>query len=125
MALTGEIRQAPRAAERRYPSLPWSWLRRAATPVLIIALWQYATEAGWVDPSVLAPPSQVWATFLELSGTGEILIHVLTSLQRVLLGLAIGGTVAVVLGLASGLSRLGDGNVVVTSATAFRNEPYQ
>ena len=27
--------------------------------------------------------------------------------------------------MASGLSRLGDGNVVVTSATAFRNEPYQ
>ena len=27
--------------------------------------------------------------------------------------------------MAEGLSRLNDGNVVVTSATAFRNEPYQ
>lgn len=89
-------------------TFPWSIARRSVTPILLIALWQYATAVGWVDPAVLAPPSQVWATFVELSSTGEILVHVLTSLQRVLLGLAIGGTVAVILGVASGLSKLGE-----------------
>lgn len=89
-------------------AFPWSIVRRGVTPILLVVLWQYATAVGWVDPAVLAPPSQVWATFVDLSSTGEILVHVLTSLQRVLLGLAIGGTVAVVLGVASGLSRLGE-----------------
>lgn len=87
---------------------PWSIVRRSVTPILLIALWQYASGAAWVDPSVLAPPSQVWATFVGLASTGEILFHVLTSLNRVLLGLAIGGTVAVVLCIASGLSKLGE-----------------
>ncbi|MEQ1954844.1 ABC transporter permease [Mesorhizobium sp. CN2-181] len=94
-----------RVALRRFP---WSIVRRSITPILLIAIWQYASLAGWVDPSVLAPPSQVWATFVDLSRTGEILTHVFTSLQRVLLGLAIGGSVAVVLGVVSGLSRFGE-----------------
>jgi sulfonate transport system permease protein len=95
----------PRFVPRTFP---WSIVRRSVTPILLIAVWQYATAVGWVDPAVLAPPSQVWATFVDLTSTGEILVHVLTSLQRVLLGLAIGGTVAVVLGVASGLWRLGE-----------------
>lgn len=104
---------APRVAKarggtNRRGGFHWSVARRAVTPLLLIALWQYSTAVGWVDPAVLASPSQVWATFVELAGTGEILSHVLISLQRVLLGLAIGGSVAVALGLTSGLSRLGE-----------------
>jgi len=82
--------------------------RRSATPLLLIGLWQLSSAAGWVEPSVLAPPSQVWQTFIELAGTGEILSDVGISLQRVLFGLAIGGSIAVVLGVVAGLSRLGE-----------------
>ncbi len=83
-------------------------VRRSIAPIVLIGLWQLACSAGWVEPSVLAPPSQVWRTFIELAGNGEILRHVGISLQRVLLGLAIGGSIAVVLGVASGLSKLGE-----------------
>lgn len=85
-----------------------SLVRRAIVPVLLIALWQLASNLGWVDRAVLEPPSQVWATFIDLASTGEILVHIGTSLQRVILGLAIGGSIAVILGLAAGLSRFGE-----------------
>jgi sulfonate transport system permease protein len=76
--------------------------------MLLIGLWQLACAGAWVEPSVLAPPSQVWNTFVALAGSGEILRHVGISLQRVLLGLAIGGLVAVVLGAAAGMSKFGE-----------------
>lgn len=82
--------------------------RRSIAPIVLIGLWQVACAGGWVEPSVLAPPSQVWRTFIQLAATGEILHHVGISLQRVLLGLAIGGSVAVVFGAAAGLSKLGE-----------------
>jgi sulfonate transport system permease protein len=83
-------------------------LRRSLAPVILIALWQFASSAGWVDSAVLAPPSQVWAAFIELSRSGEILTDVATSFERVMLGLAIGGSIAVVLALTAGLSRIGE-----------------
>jgi sulfonate transport system permease protein len=86
-------------------------VRRNATPVLLICLWQLAAEAGWIEPSVLAPPSQVWQTFVELTGNGELLYHVGISLQRVLLGLAIGGSIAVALGVLAGMSKIGEESV--------------
>jgi len=105
----GQRAASARAAgsKRRSRLLPVI-LRRSIAPVLLIALWQWASVAGWVDPSVLAPPSQVWSTFVELARTGEIVSHIATSLERVLAGLAIGGSVAVVLGLTAGLSRIGE-----------------
>lgn len=85
-----------------------SLVRRAIVPILLIALWQLASNLGWMDRAVLEPPSQVWATFMDLASTGEILVHIGTSLQRVIFGLAIGGSIAIVLGLAAGLSRYGE-----------------
>jgi sulfonate transport system permease protein len=85
--------------------------RRAITPILLIGLWELATSAGWIAPSVLASPSQVWQTFIDLASTGEILRHIGISLQRVLIGLAIGGTVGIGLGLISGLSKIGEESI--------------
>jgi len=82
--------------------------RRAIVPLLLIALWQLAGSSGWVEPSVLAPPSQVWNTFAELFVSGDIFRHIAISLQRVVLGIAIGGSIAIILGVAAGLSRLGE-----------------
>jgi sulfonate transport system permease protein len=83
-------------------------LRRSIAPAFLIAVWQYASSAGWIDPSVLASPSQVWATFIELSRTGELVTHVAMSFERVMLGLAIGGSVAILLAVTAGLSRIGE-----------------
>lgn len=104
---TVSTRTTPRGASGALPFLA-TIVRRSIAPAVLIAVWQFACYAGFVEPSILAPPSQVWHTFIQLAGNGEILHHVGISLQRVLLGLAIGGSVAVVFGAVAGLSKLGE-----------------
>ena len=104
------------------PSARWSFdspyieflasiARRSVTPILLIALWQLSTTAGWISPSVLAAPSQVWSTFVELASEGEILRDIGLSAQRVFFGLAIGGSIGVALGVISGLSKIGEESI--------------
>jgi sulfonate transport system permease protein len=106
-------REHPAATTQRAVSWRFrkAWLSPAArlvTPLLLVALWQCASSAGWVDETALAAPVQVWHTFVELLGTGELLADVGLSLWRVLLGVGIGGAIAVGLGLVAGLSRFGE-----------------
>jgi sulfonate transport system permease protein len=112
-SVTGWVERAPVSAPSGFawrPRLGWVWhvARRAMTPVLLIALWQALSASGMIDPAALASPLQVWRTFLDLAGTGEIFADLAISFWRIVLGFAIGGSVALVLGLIAGLSRLGE-----------------
>ncbi|MDO8211675.1 ABC transporter permease [Conexibacter sp. CPCC 206217] len=82
--------------------------RRAAVVVALLLLWQVASWAGWIDGSTLASPVQVWDAARELSANGQLWPSILTSLRRVLIGLAIGVSIGTVLGLVAGLSRIGE-----------------
>lgn len=82
--------------------------RRALVPLLIVLLWQIASWAGWIDESTLASPVQVWHAFAETSSAGQLWPSILTSLRRVVIGLAIGVSIGTVLGLLAGLSRAGE-----------------
>ncbi len=82
--------------------------RRAAVPIALVLLWQVASWAGWLDPSTLASPVQVWNAFTESWSSGELWPSILTSLRRVVIGLAIGVSIGTVLGLVAGLSRIGE-----------------
>jgi sulfonate transport system permease protein len=82
--------------------------RRATVPLLLVALWQVASWAGWLDSATLASPMQVWHAFTDRWSSGELWPSILTSLRRVLLGLAIGVSIGTILGLAAGLSRVGE-----------------
>jgi sulfonate transport system permease protein len=82
--------------------------RRGAIIGVILVLWQAASLAGWVDRATLAAPLQVWDTFVDLLWSGELAANVAVSFRRVALGLLIGVTVATVLGLVAGLSKLGE-----------------
>ena len=82
--------------------------RRAAVPVALIAIWQAASFAGWINPKTLASPLQVADAFTQLWVTNQLWPNVLISLQRVVLGLALGVTIGTLCGLAAGLSRLGE-----------------
>lgn len=83
-------------------------LLRIASPVALIGLWQLSADQGWTTTAELSPPAKVWQTGVQLFNNGQLLDDVGKSLERVLLGLAIGGSVAIILGLISGLSRLGE-----------------
>jgi sulfonate transport system permease protein len=82
--------------------------RRATVPILLVVLWQVASWAGWIDGSTLASPIEVWHAFTRSWSSGQLWPSILTSLRRVVIGLAIGVSAGTVLGLIAGLSRIGE-----------------
>lgn len=81
---------------------------RWLAPVVLLLLWEVASRTGLIPPRMLAAPSAVVATLAGMIRSGELPQHVLVSLARAGLGLAIGGGVGVMLALVAGLARTGD-----------------
>lgn len=73
-------------------------------PVVIIALWQLAFNAGFINPVALPSPRKVAATFLQLLGDGQLVKHTGISILRVLEGYTLAAVSGIVLGVAVGLS---------------------
>lgn len=91
------------------------WSRRpvrvvggALLPVLVLTAWWWVTASGQVPAYQLPSPASVWQAGVDLLERGELGVHVAISVQRVVLGFAIGSGVALVLGALVGLSRAGD-----------------
>ncbi|MFG1712449.1 ABC transporter permease [Micromonospora sp. NPDC049203] len=97
-----------RAAPRRSrPRASRRW-RRAVSPVVLVLAWEAAARTGLLAAEKLPAPSAVLATGWRLTRDGTLGVHLLDSLTRAALGLLIGGGLALVLGAAAGLLRLGD-----------------
>jgi sulfonate transport system permease protein len=93
----------------------WGWYR-LISPVAVIALWQLLSSAGLIPADKLPPPTTVWHTAVSLVTTSSPAYGTLqgamgVSLQRMAIGFAVGGTIAVLLALVAGLSRLGENAV--------------
>ncbi|MGI5151315.1 ABC transporter permease [Plantactinospora sp. CA-294935] len=95
----------PRSDRRSGPGRRW---RRALTPVALLLSWQAASQTGLLPPEKLSAPSAVVETGWRLARDGTLGVHLLDSLTRAGIGLAVGGTLALVLGAMAGLLRLGD-----------------
>ncbi|WP_370410420.1 ABC transporter permease [Streptomyces fradiae] len=107
---------------RRLPRPP-RWLRRAVGPVLLLVLWQVLSATGVLSGDVLASPGTVARAGGELVRDGTLPHAMLVSLQRVAVGLLIGGAAGVSLALMSGLSRLGE-DLVDASVQMLRTVPW-
>ncbi|MET8151548.1 ABC transporter permease [Actinoplanes sp. NPDC049668] len=94
---------APVAARRR--RLRW---QRIVSPVAILVVWEALSRAGALPPEKLPAPSTVLRTGWRLAADGTLGAHLLDSLTRAAIGLLIGGVLALALGAAAGLLRLGD-----------------
>ncbi|MDW5444284.1 aliphatic sulfonate ABC transporter permease SsuC [Polaromonas sp. SM01] len=79
--------------------LPW------LVPVGLIALWQVASAQGWLSTRVLPAPLEVIKAAWALALSGELWTHVKVSAGRALAGLAIGGSLGLLLGLLTGSVR--------------------
>ncbi|MFF9199360.1 ABC transporter permease [Streptomyces sp. NPDC014779] len=112
----------PDRGPRRLPRPP-RWLRRAVGPVLLLVLWQVFSVTGVLSGEVLASPGTVARAGAELVRDGTLPHAMLVSLQRVAVGLLIGGAVGVSLALVSGLSRLGE-DLVDASVQMLRTVPW-
>jgi sulfonate transport system permease protein len=85
-----------------------AFLRRWVSPITILAVWEVLCRTGVIDPRTMAAPSQIAATAIDLVQDGTLGAETLVSVQRVALGLLIGGTIGLVLAVVAGLSRIAD-----------------
>ena len=105
---------APAQAGRRQRR-QWGWYR-LISPVAVIALWQLLSSAGLIPADKLPPPTTVWHTAVSLVTSnspayGTLQHAMLVSLERMAVGFTVGGSIAVLLALVAGLSRLGESAV--------------
>ncbi|REE96779.1 ABC transporter permease [Thermomonospora umbrina] len=88
--------------------LPPGALLRTVGPVGLLVLWQLASATGLLSDRLLAAPSTIAATALDLVQDGTLTGAVGVSLRRAVLGFAVGATVGVGLALVAGLGRVGE-----------------
>jgi NitT/TauT family transport system permease protein len=101
-----------RALERReHP------LARVLGLLGLLLLWEALTRTGWVPALFLPSPLGVLATGLEMLRSGELLAHLATSLQRILLGFGLGALGGVAVGLTVGVFGLAEaiGNPLIAA----------
>jgi sulfonate transport system permease protein len=96
--------------------LPW------ALPVAILLSWQLASQSGWISIRVLPAPLAVVKAFYTLSASGEMWQHVAKSTGRALSGFAVGGGLALVLGLLTGSLRVAE-TLLDSTLQMVRNIP--
>lgn len=69
-------------------------------PVLLVVVWQVASQTGWLSSRILPAPEKIVTTFWQLAVSGELWQHLAISSWRALLGFSIGGS----LGFGTGIN---------------------
>jgi sulfonate transport system permease protein len=91
-------------------------------PVLLIAGWQIAAQAGWLSSRILPEPWAVLKAFWTLAASGELWLHLRTSLWRAVCGFSIGASLGLGLGLLTGSFRHAE-TLLDTTLQMIRNIP--
>jgi sulfonate transport system permease protein len=79
-----------------------------ALPLGILLAWQLTTMLGWFSVVQVPPPAMVAQAAVDLFERGLLVKYVAISVQRVLLGFAIGASLGLALGALTGLSSTWD-----------------
>jgi sulfonate transport system permease protein len=95
---------------------PW------ALPVALIAFWEVAAKAGWLSSRILPEPWSVATAFWDLTASGELFLHLRTSLWRAASGFTIGAGAGLLLGLLTGSVRRAE-TLLDTTLQMVRNIP--
>ncbi len=103
---------------RRWGQAALPWL----LPGLLLLVWEILGRTGHLKAALLPAPSEVLTAGINLIGTGDLQTHLWVSFTRAISGLAVGGSLAFLLGLANGLSRLSE-RLTDTSIQMIRNIP--
>ena len=91
-------------------------------PIALLLLWQWSSSTGILASSFFPSPRAVANSFLELSISGELWVHVRVSTLRALAGFMIGGGLGLVLGLLTGSFRWAE-TLLDTTLQMIRNIP--
>ena len=95
-------------------------LWRIGLLVALFAGWELAARLGAIDAFVVSSPSRMWETLVELWNSGDLWLHLGTSVWETvvgfLLGTLLGTVIAILLWWSPFLSRVMDPYLVVLSA---------
>ncbi|GAB3654177.1 ABC transporter permease [Nocardioides korecus] len=98
-------------------------LRRTVSPLALLVVWQVASATGVLPADRLAPPLQILRAMGQEWEKGTLQAATGISLQRVVLGFALGAAVALVLAAVAGMSRIGE-DVVDPPMQMLRTVPH-
>ncbi|WP_058047955.1 aliphatic sulfonate ABC transporter permease SsuC [Janthinobacterium sp. Ant5-2-1] len=111
----GSIRRAG-GAPWRVSLAPW------ALPVALLLAWQLAAQWGWLSSRILPEPWAVAKAFWHLAVSGELWLHLKTSLWRATVGFVVGAGLGLLLGLLTGSFRHAE-TLLDTTLQMVRNIP--
>lgn len=111
------------ATVKRLPGTPWRHsLAQWALPVALLLAWQLAAQWGWLSSRILPEPWAVAKAFWHLAASGELWLHLKTSLWRAAVGFAVGAGLGLLLGLLTGSFRHAE-TLLDTTLQMVRNIP--
>jgi sulfonate transport system permease protein len=105
LARAPAARARPASARGRRPRAA---LARFVAPLVVLAVWQLASSTGVLSERLLAAPTTIASTGLDLIRDGTLTDAILVSVQRAAAGFAVGAVAGIGLALVAGLSRLGE-----------------
>jgi sulfonate transport system permease protein len=106
------------------PRLRWpAGATRFISPLVILLIWQAASEFGLISSRLVAPPLAIATSFVELVANGELQAHLAVSLGRVAIGLGIALVLGTVFALVAGLSKKGE-NAIDAPLQMIRTMPH-
>lgn len=85
----------------------------------LVVLWEIATRIGWVSALFLPSPLGVLGEGLDMARSGQLLVHLVTSLERLAWGFGIGAVAGISVGVAVGFFALADAVVQPLIAVTF------
>ena len=104
---TEQVRIVP-AGNRRTSlfaaALASDWIMAVASPAVMLVAWELLVRSGALDSRFFPTPSSVVAELLSLLMSGELLVHLGWTLERVIIGFFLGAVPGVLLGVVMGLS---------------------
>lgn len=83
-------------------------LRRIASPLVVLAVWEFVSRTKLVDPLLLPAPSTVFAEMWRMLLDGTLIVDTWASLRRILMGFSISAVISVVIGALMGRSEFAD-----------------
>ena len=98
-------------------------LTQWALPMLLLVVWQLASNAGLISTRMLPAPSDVVVAAWKLALSGELARNIWVSFWRAIVGFVIGGGIGFGFGLANGLSQLSE-RLTDTTLQMVRNVPH-
>jgi ABC-type nitrate/sulfonate/bicarbonate transport system permease component len=97
---SADIGELARLAARRRERL-----MSIGSPLGLLLCWELAAQTGFIDVRFFPAPSTILAALWRMLLSGELIEHILISLQRISIGFLLGGVPAVLIGIAMGISR--------------------